>query len=188
MHIFLWVLLWLNSHLITQAHLSFIFSFLSLCKILRVGIIPMQLNCWKHPCINQHQRGKIQTQTSKECKEKSNPVRVNITSQLPPPRICRERKAEGQASNTLSVWVLLFAWFYCLFPLDLEVLATKGNTAYTMRVPASLGTNPEVALLWYQPLNSCNSSSAALSPCESWRMSMTCSSNPRQTWKGTSTT
>lgn len=71
MHIFLRVLLWLNSHLITQYHLSF----LSLHKIARAGTIPIQSSCWKRPFINQHQQGKIQTQISKECKEKSNPVK-----------------------------------------------------------------------------------------------------------------
>lgn len=90
MHIFLRAPLWLNSHFLPQAHLSFLF----LHKIPTVGTIPMRLSCWKHHCLNQQQEGKIQTQTFKECEEKSNPVRANISSQVPPPRICRERKAE----------------------------------------------------------------------------------------------
>lgn len=94
----------------------------------------MRSNCWKHHCINQHQQGKIQTQTPKECKEKSNPVRANISSQLPPPRICRERKAEG----TSQQYTFCLSAVICLVLLSFSIaFGGPGHNGGPLHIPSS---------------------------------------------------
>ena len=129
----------------------------------------MRSNCWKHHCINQHQRGKTQTQTSKECKEKSNPVRANISSQLPPPRICRERKAEGTSQQYTFFWSPVI----CLVLLSFSIVFGG---------PGHNGVHctycPDTGVPGYHP-----GAGSALTPTPEQLQQELCCSPPSETWR-----
>lgn len=165
MHIFLRVLLWLNSHLITQYHLSFFYIFAQNTKSWNYN----HTSSWKHHCINQYQQGKIQTQISKERKEKSNPVKSKYFLSATSSQEQQRKKSRGDKP---AMYFLLE--FYCLFPLHLEVFVTVGVhcrypvdtwiPGYYSGAGSALTPTPEQL---HQEL-CCSPSSAA------WRVSMIC--------------
>lgn len=122
----------------------------------------MQSSCWKHPCINQHQQGKMQTQISKECKEKSNPVKSKYFLSATSSRDQQRKKSRGDKPAIYFLLESSLFGFTVFLHCTWRSLLQWGSTASTLQIHECLGTTLGLALLWHQLPDSCNRNSAVL--------------------------